>query len=179
MKIHAVQGDITEAKVAAIVNAANPVMRGGGGVDGEIHRVAGLGLRIECEVKYPHGCPVGMARITGGHNLPAAKYVIHTVGPDMREYDSSIGGHLLSLCYCSSVRLASAHGITSIAFPAISTGVYGFDKKEAAAIAVKSIAEYAMPGLKDVYLYAFTEHDHAIIQTAINVYTNRGWVVVN
>ena len=178
MKIHAIQGDITEAKVDAIVNAANPVLRGGGGVDGAIHRAAGIGLMVECMNKYPHGCPVGMARITDGHRLPA-KYVIHTVGPDMREYDSSIGGHLLSLCYKSSVRLASVHDITSIAFPAISTGVYGFDLEDAAAIAVVAIREYALAGLMDVYLYAFTEHDHAIIQKTINVYTDRGFVVVN
>lgn len=178
MKIHAVQGDITKAKVDAIVNAANPVMRGGGGVDGAIHKAAGIGLMVECMNKYPHGCPVGMARITGGHRLPA-KYVIHTVGPDMREYDSSIGGHLLSLCYYSSVRLAPANDIHSMAFPAISTGVYGFDPKEAAAVAVKSISEYALAGLMDVYLYAFSDADLAIIQTAINVYTNNGQVVVN
>ncbi len=178
MKIHAVQGDITTAEVDAIVNAANPVMRGGGGVDGAIHRAAGLGLRIECEVNHPHGCPVGMARITEGYNLPA-KYVIHTVGPDMREYDSSIGGHLLSLCYRSSVRLAPSFDIHSMAFPAISTGVYGFDPKDAAATAVIAISEYALAGLMDVYLYAFSDSDLAIIQGAINVYTNNGQVVVN
>ena len=178
MKIHAVQGDITKAKVDAIVNAANPVLRGGGGVDGAIHKAAGIGLMVECMNKYPHGCPVGMARITDGHRLPA-KYVIHTVGPDLREYDSSIGGHLLSLCYRSSVRLAAEYGITSIAFPAISTGVYGFDSKDAAAIAIVAIREYALAGLMDVYLYAFSDSDLAIIQTAINVYTNNGQVVVN
>lgn len=178
MKIHAVQGDITKAKVDAIVNAANPVMRGGGGVDGAIHKAAGIGLRIECEVSFPHGCPVGMARLTGAHNLPA-KYVIHTVGPDMREYDSSIGGHLLSLCYRSSVREAAAYDVRSMAFPAISTGVYGFDPKDAAGIAVSSIRDFALAGLMDVYLYAFSDSDLAIIQTAINVYTNKGQVVVN
>ncbi len=131
-RIETVIGDITTLVVDAIVNAANTSLLGGGGVDGAIHRAAGPGLRVECRALG--GCATGAAKITGGHNLPA-RYVIHAVGPVWRG-----GGHdedtLLAGCYRSSLALAVAHDLRSIAFPAISTGIYGFPRPRACAIAL-------------------------------------------
>ena len=132
-RIEAVQGDITREKVEAIVNAANEAMLGGGGVDGAIHRAAGPELLAEC--RTVGGCPTGQARITRGYNLPA-RHVIHTVGPVW--YGGTQGEEqALASCYQSVFALAKEHGIASIAFPAISTGVYRFPIPLAAAIAVR------------------------------------------
>ena len=131
--IEVIQADITTLKVDAIVNAANSSLMGGGGVDGAIHDAAGPKLKEECKNLAP--CPTGEARITAGHNL-AARHVIHTVGPVWRGGNKN-EDELLAACYRNSLSLAIRHQIRSIAFPAISTGAFGFPMKRAAKIAVE------------------------------------------
>ena len=137
-RVVALEGDITEQRVDAIVNAANTSLLGGGGVDGAIHRSAGLELLTECRTLG--GCPTGEAKITAGYRLPA-RWVIHTVGPVW-----SGGGRgeddLLAACYRNSLSLAVRSGVRTIAFPAISTGVYGFPLERATAIAVSEVRRF-------------------------------------
>ncbi|HEY8275636.1 MAG TPA: O-acetyl-ADP-ribose deacetylase [Methyloceanibacter sp.] len=133
--IEIVEGDITKLEVDAIVNAANKTLLGGGGVDGAIHRAAGPELRAACEVLA--GCDTGEAKITPGYRL-RAQYVIHTVGPVWGGGERG-EDQLLASCYRNSLVLADAHSLTSIAFPAISTGAYGFPPQRAARIALKTV----------------------------------------
>lgn len=161
-KIEVIQGDITKLKVDAIVNAANERLLGGGGVDGAIHRAAGNELLEEC--RKIGGCPTGEARITKGYNLPA-KYVIHTVGPIWRGgYANEID--LLRSAYLCSLKLATDNKVESIAFPNISTGVYGFPKTSAAEIAINVVKNYLDKNKfpKKVYFVCFDDENFEIYQ---------------
>jgi O-acetyl-ADP-ribose deacetylase (regulator of RNase III) len=142
-RLEARQGDITQLNVDAIVNAANTSLRGGGGVDGAIHRAAGPDLLAEC--RTIGGCPTGEARLTKGYRLPA-KFVIHTVGPVYR--GRSQDSRLLSDCYINSLTLAMQKGLKTVAFPAISCGVYGYPIDDACKIAVDNCIDF------------MTRHDH-------------------
>ncbi len=137
-RIELVRGDITTQAVDAIVNAANERLLGGGGVDGAIHRAAGPGLLEECRTLG--GCATGSAKITGGHNLPA-RYVIHAVGP---VYRGGAAGEadLLASCYRTSLELAFDRGCRTVAFPAVSCGVYGYPLVEAADVSIRAVASF-------------------------------------
>ena len=158
-KIEIIQGDITRLEVDAIVNAANNSLLGGGGVDGAIHRGAGPKLLEEC--RGIGGCPTGEARITGGYNLPA-RHVIHTVGPIYRARPEDPG--LLSSCYSSSMKLAAANRVASIAFPAISCGVYGYPIDAACRIALDTACGVLLenPSIENVIFVLFSSADRDV-----------------
>lgn len=154
------RGDITRLQVGAIVNAANNSLLGGGGVDGAIHHAAGPGLLAECRAL--NGCETGHAKITGGHGLHA-QHVIHTVGP-VWQGGGSGEASLLASCYRTSLQLAAEHGLHSIAFPNISTGVYGYPKQEAARVAVSTVREFLAENEQPatVIFCVFDEENHRI-----------------
>jgi len=168
-RVLVVVGDITQQRVTAIVNAANSTLLGGGGVDGAIHRFGGPQILNECEqirkTIYPQGLPTGEAVITTGGDLPA-QYVIHTVGPIYGE-NRGREADLLTACYRNSLLLAHQYSVTSIAFPAISTGIYGYPRNEAAAISSTAIKEFlaADDFLEEVRLVFFQQSDaHAFLE---------------
>jgi O-acetyl-ADP-ribose deacetylase (regulator of RNase III) len=159
-RIEVIQGDITKLDVDAIVNAANSSLLGGGGVDGAIHRAAGPDLLEQCiRIRNAEGgCKTGDAKVTSGGRLKA-KWVIHTVGP---VYDDGTDGEaeLLASCYRKSLALAAERGAKTIAFPAISTGVYGYPLREACEIAVNTIGEHTAPVPETVILCMFSKKDY-------------------
>ncbi len=161
--IHVNQGDITLQTTDAIVNAANPSLLGGGGVDGAIHRAAGPDLLEQC--RKLGGCKHGEAKITAGHNLPA-KHVIHTPGPVYRG-----GGEderdILTSSYRNSLTLAKEHGLSSISFPAISTGIYGYPKREACEVAIITVVAFMEETdyLIDVYFVLFDAESFSLYNT--------------
>lgn len=166
-EIDVIHGDITKLNVDAIVNAANNTLLGGGGVDGAIHRVAGPGLLEEC--RELRGCDTGDAKITRGYNLPA-RYVIHTVGP---VYNDGKHGEpeLLFSCYYKSLELARKYNLHTIAFPFISTGVYGYPKREAAKISLKAINKFFTDNpdyQTEVILVCFSESDKLLYEKLLD-----------
>ena len=154
------QGDITRLNVDVIVNAANSTLLGGGGVDGAIHRAAGPELYEAC--KKLNGCKAGEAKITSGFHLPA-KYIIHTVGP-IWSGGSQNENEILASCYRESLKLASENNIKTIAFPAISTGVYSFPSEQAAEIAIHEVNKYleSHPEIEKVFFICFDEKTYQV-----------------
>ena len=161
--LRAILADITTLPVDAIVNAANSSLLGGGGVDGAIHRVAGPELLAECRTLG--GCPTGEARITNGYRLQA-KFVIHAVGPVW--YGGFRGEpELLASCYRRSLELAETGGLRSIAFPGISTGIYGYPVELAAPLAVSTVRSFHCRSVREVIFCCFSEYDLRIYQALL------------
>jgi O-acetyl-ADP-ribose deacetylase (regulator of RNase III) len=167
VRIELVQGDITRARVAAIVNAANSSLMGGGGVDGAIHRRGGPEILRECRriraERFPDGLPTGYAVATTAGNLPAT-WVIHTVGPVFS--DSEDRAPLLARCHTASLEVADELGARSVAFPAISTGVYGYPLEPAARVAITSVRE-ARTDVEEVHFVLFDEEAYEAFERAL------------
>jgi len=169
-RIQAIKGDITKIKVDVIVNAANSSLLGGGGVDGAIHRAGGLAILQECKkiVAAQGGCKTGEAVITNAGNLQA-KYVIHTVGPIWNGGKNDERNKLAN-CYLNSLHLAVEHDLKTIAFPNISTGVYGFPKKDAADISVSCIQNFILnnSSIEQVIIVCFDEQNYQFVSNKLN-----------
>lgn len=167
-QIKLLQGDITKMEIDAIVNAANSSLMGGGGVDGAIHRAGGPAILAECrEIVARQGrCETGQAVITSGGNLPA-KYVIHTVGPVWRGGNNNEAG-LLQNAYLNSLNLAVKNGVETIAFPNISTGVYGFPKGKASKIAIETVNQFLSENdqIKQVFFVCFDQENYELYLTS-------------
>jgi O-acetyl-ADP-ribose deacetylase len=172
-RMSVVVGDITALEVDVIVNAANSSLLGGGGVDGAIHRAAGPALLEECSKLC--GCPTGEARITDGYDLPA-RHVVHTVGPVYRAADPATPA-LLRSCYESSLALAAGAGAASIAFPCISTGVYGYPKAEARDVAVRAVSEWLQSAElpRSVVFCCFDRENAALYEQALERLTHANY----
>ena len=163
--IRALQGDIASQCVDVVVNAANERLGAGAGVAGAIHKAAGPGLLRECADLYPDGCPTGEARVTGGHDLPA-KWIVHTVGP---RWSGGTNGEpeLLADCYRNSLQAAAEIGARTVAFPAISTGIFHYPREDAARVAVSTIREFLAQsdhGINEVILVAYDSEQLAIYE---------------
>jgi len=167
-RIKLLQGDITKLEVDAIVNAANSSLMGGGGVDGAIHRAGGPDILAECrEIVARQGrCETGCAAITSGGNLPA-KFVIHTVGPVWRGGNNN-EAQLLGNAYLNSLKLAVKNGVETIAFPNISTGVYGFPKGKASKIAIETVNQFLSENdqIKQVFFVCFDQENYELYLTS-------------
>jgi O-acetyl-ADP-ribose deacetylase len=171
-KIEIIRGDITKQKVDAIVNAANSSLMGGGGVDGAIHRAGGPAILEECKqiIAKQGSCPTGEAVITTGGNLPA-KFVIHTVGPVWNGGKNNEAAKLGN-CYRNSLKLADENNVRTIAFPNISTGIYGYPREEAGKIAVKTVTEYLLSGqnkssIAMIYFICFDEENFQMYRSLL------------
>ena len=168
MKIELVQGDITKFEVDAIVNAANSSLLGGGGVDGAIHRAGGPDILKECKAirEKQGGCEAGEAVITNAGKLNAKK-VIHTVGP-VWQGGSSNEAMLLKNCYLNSMKLAEEFGLISLAFPNISTGIFGYPKEQAAQIAIETVKAFKPRILQKVVFVCFDNENHQLYHRSLN-----------
>lgn len=164
--LRVIEGDITTLSVDAIVNAANETLLGGGGVDGAIHRAAGPDLLTEC--RGLNGCKTGEAKITQGYRL-SARYIIHTVGPVWSQHTPNEADQLLVMCYINSLKLCLKNKLQAIAFPAISTGVYGFPPERAAPLVVQAVDGFCKshPEIKEVIFCCFASESKSLHEAAV------------